>query len=73
MSRCFLCGHLLDSHNASNTKENGCKRCFPNYGGEVRDASKKYTPLKESTLVGESLTSVHYAKKNIGHKGVRIY
>lgn len=66
--RCFLCGITLSSHNASDVKENGCKRCFPVYGEGVgvNIEDKSVTPDKIPTRKGVSSTPIHHAKKNIG-------
>jgi len=58
--RCFLCNRYIDSHNASDVKDNACNRCFPDYGGGVEEVSLVDTPSKP--LV-ESSTPNHHAKK----------
>ena len=73
--RCFLCGTLLISHIASNVKENGCKRCFPDYGEGVEVSKNKDVFSPESTIRQNrcSSTPVHHARKNVGCKGRRCY
>lgn len=63
VGRCLF-GHLVSDD------DKVCPRCFPDYDGGVKGglSLKKDTPT-----TCKPLTSIHHAKKNIGHKGIRYY
>jgi hypothetical protein len=71
VSRCWLCGFLLDSHNTSSLRSDACVRCFPDYDGGVVGVSRTKDVCHDFKKL---TTSVHRAKKNIGKKvQVRFY